>query len=146
VIAVVSGEARLREALADLPLRLVINPHPERGLSSSIHTGLAALPAAAGAVLIAAGDLPFLEAAQVRRLAEAFSDDRIVVSRYGDRSGNPQVYARRFFAELGQITGDQGGRVLADLYPEAVIEVEFGPLAGEDVDTPADWERLRRLR
>jgi len=57
-----------------------------------------------------------------------------------------QVYDRMFVGELRQITGDRGGRILGERHPEAVIEVEFGPLAGEDVDTPADWERLRRLK
>lgn len=146
MIAVVSGEARLGEALQGLPVRLVINPNPELGLSSSIRTGLGAVPAAAAGVLIAAADLPFLRSGQVLRLTEAFQDDRIVVSRYGDRTGNPQVYGRRFLAELEAITGDQGGRVLVTRHPEAVIEVEFDRLAGEDVDTPADWDRLRRLR
>lgn len=146
MIAVVSGEPRLGEALESLPLQLVVNPHPERGLSSSIRAGLGAVPGAAGAVLIAAADLPFLKAVQVRRLAEAFRDGCIVVSRYGGRTGNPQVYDRRFFGELRKITGDQGGRVLADRHPEAVIEVEFDAPAGEDIDTPEDWDRVRRLR
>ena len=146
VIAVVSDDARLREALDGLPLQLAINPHPERGLSSSIHIGLDALPPSWDAILMAAADLPFLEAGQVQRLVSAFRPGAIVVSRYGDHTGNPQVYDRMFFGELRQITGDRGGRLVAERHPEAVIEVEFEDRAGEDIDTPEDWDRVRRLR
>ena len=123
-----------------------VNPHPEHGLSSSIRIGLGALPPSADAVLIAAADLPFLEATQVQRLAAAYRPGAIVVSRYGDHTGNPQVYDGRFFGELRQIEGDRGGRLVADCHPEAVIEVEFENRAGEDIDTTEDWDRVRRLR
>ncbi len=108
--------------------------------------GLGALPPSADAVLIAAADLPFLEGAHVQQLATAFRPGAIVVSRYGDHTGNPQVYDARFFGELSQIEGDRGGRPVADRHPEAVIEVEFEDRAGEDIDTPQDWDRVRRLR
>jgi molybdenum cofactor cytidylyltransferase len=146
LIAVVSDNARLREALDGLPLQLALNPDPERGLSSSIRIGLDALPLSADAVLIAAADLPFLEPAQVQQLATAYRPGAIVVSRYGDHSGNPQVYDQKFFGELRQITGDRGGRLVADRHPEAVIEVQFEDRAGADIDTPEDWDRVRRLR
>ena len=127
-------------------MQLEVNPHPEHGLSSSIRIGLGALPPSADAVLIAAADLPFLEAAKVQQLVSAYRPGAIVVSRYGEHTGNPQIYDRRFFGELRQITGDQGGRLVADRHPEAVIEVQFEDRAGEDVDTPDDWDRVRRLR
>ncbi len=146
VIAVVSADPRLREALDGLPVQLAVNPDPGRGLSSSIRLGMDAMPPSVEAILIAAADLPFLEAAQVQRLVSAFRPGAIVVSRYGDHTGNPQVYDRLFFGELRQITGDRGGRLVADRHPEAVIEVEFEDRAGEDVDTPEDWDRVRRLR
>ncbi len=146
MIAVVSDDPRLREALDGLPVQLAVNPHPERGLSSSIQIGMDAVPPSVDAILIAAADLPFLEAAQVQRLVSAFRPGAIVVSRYGDHTGNPQVYDRMFFGELRQIAGDRGGRILAERHPEAMIEVAFEDRVGEDIDTPEDWDRVRRLR
>ena len=142
----VSDDARLREALDGLPVQLAVNPHPERGLSSSIRIGMDALPLPLDAVLIAAADLPFLGAAQVQQLVSAYRPGAIVVSRYGDHTGNPQVYDQKFFGELRQITGDRGGRLVADRHPDAVIEVPFEDRAGEDIDTPEDFDRVRRLR
>ena len=139
-------DARLRQALDGLPVQLAVNPHPDHGLSSSIRIGLDALPQSADAALIAAADLPFLEAAQVQQLISAYRPGAIVVSRYGDHTGNPQVYDRKFFGELRQLAGDRGGRLVADHHPEAVLKVQFENRAGEDVDTPEDWDRIRRLR
>jgi molybdenum cofactor cytidylyltransferase len=146
LIAVVSDDARLREALDGLPLQLAVNHDPARGLSSSLRVGLDALPPSADAVLIAAADLPFLEAAQVQQLVSAYRPGAIVVSRYGDHTGNPHVYDRKFFGELRRLAGDRGGRLVADRHPEAVFAVQFEDRAGEDVDTPEDWDRVRRLR
>jgi CTP:molybdopterin cytidylyltransferase MocA len=143
---VVSDDARLRQALDGLPLRLAVNPGPGRGLSSSIQIGLDTLPPSWDAILIAAADLPFLEAAQVQQLISAHRPGAIVVSRYGDHTGNPQVYDRKFLGELRQLTGDAGGRLVADRHSDAVIEVQFENRAGEDIDTPEDWDRVRRLR
>jgi len=146
LIAVVSDDARLRQALDGLPVQLAVNSNPARGLSSSIRVAMDAVPPSADAVLIAAADLPFLEAAQVQQLVTAYRPGAIVVSRYGDHTGNPQVYDQKFFGELRQITGDRGGRLVADRHPEAVIEVRFEDRAGEDIDTPEDFDRVRRLR
>lgn len=145
VIVVLSQDPRLQAALDGLPVELAVNPNPEAGLSSSIRVGLEPLHAAAAA-LIAAADQPFLDPVQVRRLASEFGPGRIVVSRYGERSGNPQVYDQCFFSELREITGDRGGRSVAERHPEAVIECVFETAAGEDIDTPEDWDRIRRLR
>lgn len=144
VVVVVSLDLQLRVALDGLPVELAVNPNPEAGLSSSIRVGLGHVGAAAA--LLATADQPFLDAVQVRRLASEFKPGRIVVSRYGDRTGNPQIFDRRFFAELREITGDRGGRLVAERHPDAVIECVFETEAGEDIDTPQDWERVRRLR
>ncbi len=127
-------------------MQLSVNSNPGRGLSSSIRIGVDALPPSADAVLIAAADLPFLEAAQVQQLVTAYRPGAIVVSRYGDHTGNPQVYDRKFFGELRRLAGDRGGRLVADRHLEVVIEVQVEDRAGEDIDTPEDWDRVRRLR
>jgi molybdenum cofactor cytidylyltransferase len=145
IVVVISADPRLRVLLRDLPVTPAVNPAPEAGLSSSIRVGLEKVPGSAAA-LIATADQPYLEAGQVRRLAAEFKPGRIVVSRYGQRTGNPQVFDQRFFAELGEITGDRGGRQVAERHPEAIVECLFERAVGEDIDTPEDWERVKRLR
>jgi molybdenum cofactor cytidylyltransferase len=139
VVAVVSADPRLVDALAGLPLTAVENPHPENGISSSIAIGLRALPETVDAALIAVGDQPHLTAQAIEQLVDAFEPGRIVVPRFGDHRGNPPVFARRFFTELLALTGDHGGQRVITPHPESVIEVSLPKSLGDDVDRPEEW-------
>lgn len=139
LVAVVSPDLRLIEALAGLALTMVENAHPERGISSSIAIGLRALPETTDAALIGVGDQPYLTAQAIEELVRAFSPGGIVVPRWGDHRGNPPVFDRQFFAELLALGGDRGGRGVIAAHPDAVIEVNFAAGLGDDVDRPEDW-------
>jgi molybdenum cofactor cytidylyltransferase len=139
VVAVVSNDPALGDALAGLALTVVENAHPENGISSSIAIGLRALPQATSAALIGVADQPYLTMQAVEELVRAFSAGRIVVPRYGDHRGNPPVFDRRFFADLMELRGDRGGQVVVNAHPGAVIEVNLAEGIGDDVDRPEDW-------
>jgi len=140
VIAVVSDDPRLAEALAGLPLTLARNPQPERGIDSSIAMGVHALPGAHPAALIGVADQPYLSAEAIAQLVSAFVPGKIVVPRYGDHRGNPVIFDRRFFSELMRLVeADRGGQVVVTAHPEAVIEVELPASMGTDIDRPDDW-------
>jgi molybdenum cofactor cytidylyltransferase len=68
---------------------------------------------------------------------------KIVATFVGDRRANPVSFSRLLYKELSEITGDQGGRFLF-----ANHEVERVQWDDEriliDVDTPEDYERLKR--
>ncbi|HEY6012648.1 MAG TPA: NTP transferase domain-containing protein [Candidatus Limnocylindrales bacterium] len=120
--------------------RRVVNPSPDRGLSSSLQVGMAALPPETDAVLIALGDQPLVTAATIRALLDAQPERSrpIVVPVYpDDRGRNPVLLRRPAFPLAGEASGDRGlGPVLA-AHPDAVHEV---PASGDnpDVDTQAD--------
>jgi len=139
LVAVVSPDPRLIEALAGLALTTVENAHPENGISSSIAIGLRALPETTDAALIGVGDQPYLTAQAIEELVRAFSPGRIVVPRWGDHRGNPPLFDRRFFAELLMLEGDRGGQGVIATHPDAVVEVAFAATLGDDVDRPEDW-------
>lgn len=139
VVVVVSSESALTNALADLPVRIVVNPQPERGISSSIAAGVRALPGDTLATAVGVADQPYLTADAVCALTGAFVVGGIAVPRYGDHRGNPAVFDRRFFTELLQLAGDRGGQRVIDAHPEAVTEVELPPAMGEDIDRPEHW-------
>jgi molybdenum cofactor cytidylyltransferase len=141
VVAVVSVDRRVREALAGLPLTTVENPHPENGISSSIAIGLRALPETSDAALIAVGDQPYMTAEAIGQLVDAFEPGRIIVPRYGDHRGNPPLFDRRFFSELLALTGDRGGQRVITSHAELVTEVPFPARLGDDVDRPEEWPR-----
>jgi molybdenum cofactor cytidylyltransferase len=137
-VIVVTGHEpeRVEAALAGLPVVLVHNPDHAGGLSTSLRAGLAKVPKEAEGVVVLLGDMPEIDAAVVGRLMAAFAPGKIVVATNAAQRGNPVLWSRRFLAELASITGDTGGRALIDANPEAVIEVELGPAAALDLDTP----------
>ncbi|HEV8441428.1 MAG TPA: nucleotidyltransferase family protein [Methylomirabilota bacterium] len=138
----------LTAALAGLPVRVVVNPHPESGQSSSIRVGIEALSPEADAALIVLGDQPFLDdriiptlVAERRRTGKA-----IVAPRYRDGRGNPVLFARELFPELLDISGDQGARAVLERDPDRVALVDFDFPMPADLDTPEDYARLRSGR
>ncbi len=141
VVAVVSRDPRLADALAGLPLTTVENAHPESGISSSIAIGLLALPETANAAVIGVADQPYLTVEAIEHLVQAFEPGRIVVPRFGDHRGNPPVFDRRFFPELLALAGDHGGQRVITAHPESVIDVSLSARLGDDIDRPEEWPR-----
>ncbi|MBK8907102.1 MAG: molybdopterin-binding/glycosyltransferase family 2 protein [Rhodospirillales bacterium] len=131
---------------------IVYNPEYEEGLSTSLHRGLAALPADVDGVAVCLGDMPEVEAGVLHRLIAAFDPHEgraICVPTWSGKRGNPVIIASRFFAEIRAISGDVGARSLIGEHPEDVAEVAMDDLphgAGilQDVDTPEDLRALPR--
>jgi molybdenum cofactor cytidylyltransferase len=148
-VIVVTGHQhdKVAAALKGLDVRLMHNPGFAEGLSTSLKTGLAAVPDEADGAVVCLGDMPQVNAELIDRLAAAFDPERgalVVVPTIGGKRGNPVVWARRFFAELMGLDGDVGARHLIGRYPEAVTEVPLSDTAAlTDVDTP---EALLKVR
>jgi CTP:molybdopterin cytidylyltransferase MocA len=124
--------------------RRVTNPEPERGLSSSLQAGMAAIDAGSAGALIVLGDQPRLSVDTIRALLGAPDDAArpVVAPRYDDDGArNPMLIRRSVFGLVEEAVGDRGlGPILADR-SDMVVEV---PVAGSnpDVDTRADLDRL----
>ncbi len=152
-VIVVTGHERDRveAALAGLDLGSVHNPDYAQGLSTSLHRGLAALPAGIDGVVVALGDMPRVEAAVIDRLIAAFNPIEgraICVPTWDGKRGNPVLFASRFLAEMQEIAGDVGARHLIGAYPELVAEVamdetDSGHGVLIDVDTPEALAALK---
>lgn len=143
VIVVVGADADAVEGAIDASAaRLVVNPAPDEGLSSSLKVGIGALSDDADAALIALGDQPLLPPRAVRALLEADAQPGrpIVVPVYGDGAGrNPVLLRRDAFALIDQTSGDRGLGPLIDAHPELVHEIPIRVEGGNpDVDTRDD--------
>lgn len=147
VLVVVGYEAeRVRAALPPDRYTIVENPDYAQGMATSLHAGIAAVPAACAGALITLGDQPLVGAELLDRLiGAARRSPDIVAACYDGRRGNPVYFPRRFFAELEAVEGDAGGRTVLARHSESVLEVECGDLAPDlDADTPEEYERLHR--
>jgi molybdenum cofactor cytidylyltransferase len=138
--------ARVRAALPQGDLRVVDNLHYTDGMSTSLRAGVSALPDVSTGAIVTLADQPLLTSAHLDRMANTAesSGAPIVVATYTGRRGNPVYFARELFAELCAVTGDEGGRTVIAHHSVAVQTVEMGdPILAQDLDEPADYERVR---
>lgn len=128
--------------------RIVPNPHPDRGLASSLQLGVAALGMGRQAALIVLGDQPDVRAEVIRQLLEAETTARrpVLVPCYAEGGGrNPVLLRRSSWSQIDRLEGDRGLGDWLAAHPEEVLEVAVEG-CNPDVDTPADlallaWER-----
>ena len=150
VVVVLGHRAAEVEAALDLPagVRTLVNPRYREGQAASLRAGLASVAPGSEAAVILLGDQPGVTADSVRAVVATFerSGAPIVRARYAAGWGHPVLLARSVWAEVDRLEGDVGARAImfahADLVEEAAVE---GPRPF-DVDTWADFERLRSGR
>jgi molybdenum cofactor cytidylyltransferase len=140
VIVVTGHESeRVEEALHGLDVRFTRNPDYAKGLSSSLKAGIRAVPADCDGALVLLGDMPEIEPPLLDRMIAAFSpaDGRaICVATHENSRGNPVLWAKRFFPEIEQLSGDSGAKTLIAAHEHFICEVEAGAAALRDIDTP----------
>jgi len=146
VIRVVLGwdAARIRAAVPLPDQEVVLNPHPEAGMLSSLVLGLAALPAGLTGFFLCPVDHPRTRADTLIDLASALRPGRIVVPVHGGRRGHPVLFAADLIDEFRAAPPDQGARAVVRAVPGRVIERPAGPDVLVDVDRPEDYEALKR--
>jgi molybdenum cofactor cytidylyltransferase len=116
---------------------IVVNAHPERGLSQSLSRGIA--DAALGpevAALICLADMPFVSTGHLRNLLTRFdpSTAPVVATTNGAATMPPALFARSLFEKLQRGEGDRGGKTLfADA---ALVRASADELV--DIDRPGD--------
>ncbi len=140
-VTVVTGHqgVAVAKALEGLNLMLAANPDFADGLSTSLKAGIVAVPQSADAALVALGDMPEVTVADMNRLIKEFGragGQAIVRASSGGKRGNPVILPRAAFAELALVEGDAGARALMESGRFEVVDVDIGPGAMVDVDTP----------
>lgn len=132
----------LREKVAGRPVKTVINPEYEQGMSTSIIAGLHLVDDKAQAVMFVLADQPFIDSKIVDKLIDEFSrtSKGIVIPTYRGRRGHPVIFAISYKEELLRLKGDVGGRQVVKEHPDDVLEI---PVDSEginvDIDTVSDY-------
>ncbi|MEQ8586252.1 MAG: molybdopterin-binding/glycosyltransferase family 2 protein [Thalassobaculaceae bacterium] len=137
----------VRAALADLNPAYAYNPDYAEGLSTSLKTGLAAVGDEVDGVVVCLGDMPRVSTGIIDRMIAAFDPVEgrsiVVPTRRGKR-GNPVLFAKRFFEEMGGVSGDVGARHLIGNHEDLVVELEVEDESVlTDVDTPDALATIR---
>lgn len=148
-VVVVTGHERdaVRRALDGLDVRVVDNPHFDRGIGASLEAGIGALRADITGAVIALGDQPTVPTVVIDALIDAWHQRRIpiVAPLYRGIRGNPVLFAASLFAELRHVAGDHGARDIIARSPERVTLVDVDADMPLDVDDRTSLDSVARL-
>lgn len=141
-VAVVTGHRQddVRKALKGLPLRLVANPDYATGMASSLICGFSdAETAASDGVLVMLADMPAVSNADIDLLVAAYRESggsAVIRSVHLGKRGNPIILPRAAYAAVLRLEGDVGARAIIENSGLDVVDIDIGPAAHIDVDTP----------
>ena len=148
VVVVTGFDAdRIEQTLRGHAVTFAHNPTFAEGMSTSIKAGLEMLPKGCDGALIMLGDMPEVEARDLKILMRSFARngrDAVCVPVRDGRCGNPVLWGACYFAEMMRLSGDMGAKFLIGEHGGNVIEVPIGSDGiFADVDTPEDLARLK---
>jgi molybdenum cofactor cytidylyltransferase len=129
--------------------RVAFNPNYEQGMSTSVQVGIRALaegpdgPSGVDGAAIFLVDHPMIDRQTIEALAAHLSPGRIVVPVHEGRRGHPVLFAADLFAEILELTPDQGLNTVVKRNRDRVVEVIVeNPGVLCDIDTPEQFARL----
>jgi 4-nitrophenyl phosphatase len=147
VIAVLGCQAdQTYPALGDRPVQRLMNWRWEAGMSTSVQTGLVAVPPQAEAAILLQCDQPLINADLLRAMVARFEETgaAIVHPAHAGRRGTPVLFARRLFPELSTVSGDEGGRNLIARHAKDVATVTVDEAnVLRDIDTWEDYQEIQ---
>lgn len=149
VVVLGANEEVIRENANLQDTDVVINTDWEKGMSTSIATGLGHLLKKMPniqSVLVALSDQPLLDSKYYNKLIERSLDldNKIVCSAYSDQFGVPAIFDREYFDNLLNLDGHGGARALIRGGEVKIATVRAGDLA-VDLDTKESYNRIYEL-
>ena len=131
------------KAFEGMNVETVLNENWKSGIASSIAAGIRrARELNASAALITLADQPLVDSAALDRLIDAFDCHPIVASSYAGTIGVPAIFARKYFDDLQNLTGDRGAAKWLREHADLVTSIPL-PEAETDIDTQEDMNAIR---
>tara|TARA_R110002110_G_scaffold91264_3_gene237675 strand:- start:11189 stop:11776 length:588 start_codon:yes stop_codon:yes gene_type:complete len=142
LVCVGVGDERLLASLEERGIDGHLCPGSREGMGATLADGVAAVDGWDG-LIVALADMPWIETATYRRVADMLEVDRICVPTCGGRDGHPVGFGRTFFSELCALRGNSGGRHVIQRHAGFVSRLPVtDPAIAWDVDVPGDISRL----
>ena len=132
------SDEELAGALQSLGAQTLLCSLAYRGMGHTLAQGLERVKQEDG-VLIALGDMPHIQPASYRAVAEALCPGTITLPQCNGSTGHPVGFSREFFTELAALTGDRGARQVIGRNENAIVRVALTDTGiFTDIDSPAD--------
>ena len=156
---IVTGDEKIIEEAEKRGIFVVRNKEPEKGIAHSVVLGLKAVShsfksgtdrksGAPDGILFSVCDQPKLKISTIQRILNdaALHKKNVICAGYRGQKGNPVLWPAHCFAELLELTGDEGGRQMLTKYEEKVRIIETSREELKDIDSKRDLENLGKKR
>jgi molybdenum cofactor cytidylyltransferase len=140
IVVLGSNAEQLSELLIDYPVTQVINDEWEKGMSSSIKTGVEKLEDDINGTMIILGDMPGVRANDLQLLLNKFVEheyQKIVYPARNNQQGHPVIFPKKYFKELVLLTGDRGAKSILNEKNSIGVDINSQGII-MDIDTESD--------
>ena len=136
LVVVAPGDDDAAALMRPLRCAVVVAEDAREGMGRSLAAGVAVARGHAHA-FVALADMPFVEAATLRRLRSLAGPGRIVRPMFRGRPGHPVGFSEDHFEALSRLRGDEGAREVVAANPRALVTL-WTDDAGvtRDIDEP----------
>ena len=165
--ALVDGKSLIRHALEAVPkgletvvvtqykevasiakefhFQVIENPHPQWGISHTIHLGTNQLLHCDG-ILYMVSDQPLLRRSSIEKIIALWRShpECIVGACHEGQRGNPNLFPKEFFPDLLSLEGDRGGNQIIRRNEDRLLLVEINKNELTDVDTKTALDYIRK--
>ena len=120
-------------------------PDSRLGMAHSLAYGVQQRPCWNGWIICLA-DMPTIRPATYHAVQHSLKEQKLVVPRYKNRTGNPVGFSRPFFSRLIKLEGDKGAKPILQACSSQVFHLNCeDPGILMDADTPKELEILKSL-
>lgn len=134
---------KVRERLADAPVKIARNLNYRAGLSGSIKAGVAFLDARTTAFSIVLADQPLIAAKTHKLVMASYRKNKkgICVPTFEGTIGHPVIFNTTYKPDMYALSGDAGGRSVVQDHEEDVsfLELKTPEIVGS-INTPEEYE------
>jgi len=147
-VTVVTGYSHdnVEKEVQDLPVQVFFNQEWEEGLGASIRNGLKYVlknTPTLDAIIMTLVDQPYVDNVLLKDLAQSYSKskDMIIASSYADTFGVPVLFDKKYFKEMMDLKGDEGGKKVFKKYSQNIVKIPFAN-GSIDIDEQKDLKKL----
>lgn len=120
-------------------VKYLLLSEPDQGMGSNLARAVMNLPDDNAGVMVALGDMPYIQLETLQTLTTAFQPGKIIFPLYAGKQGHPVLFACSHYAALAALSGHAGARsVLEARHADWVAVTVQDPGVVRDVDSLED--------
>lgn len=91
-------------------VKYLLLSEPDQGMGSNLARAVMNLPADSAGVMVALGDMPYIQLETLQALTAAFQPGKIIFPLYAGKHGHPVLFACSHYVCLAALSGHAGAR------------------------------------